>query len=188
VRLSGWVGIIAACQVAALLATSTRYGYHRDELYFIVAGSHPAFGYPDQPPLVPLLCWAINALAPRSLLALRTPSALAAAVTTILAALISREVGGGTRAQIIAAACTAVSGFALAVAHLVRTTTFDMLSTTLLGWLAIRAVTRGSGVATLAAGVVVGVGVEAKPQVGLVAAVMVATLIVVGPRSPIRSW
>ena len=171
-----------------LLATSTRYGYHRDELYFIVAGSHPAFGYPDQPPLVPLLCWAMNALAPGSLLLLRTPSALAAAATTMLAALIAREVGGGTRAQIIAAACTAVSGFALAVAHLVSTTTPDLLSTTVLGWLAIRAVVRGSGASILAAGVVVGIGVEAKPQVGLVAAVMVATLIVVGPRSSLRSW
>lgn len=168
--------------------TSTRYGYHRDELYFIVAGTHPAFGYPDQPPLVPLLCWAMNALGPRSLLLLRTPSALAATATTILAALISRELGGRGRAQIVAGACTAVSGFALAVAHLVSTTTFDMLSTTLFGWLAIRAVIRGSGPAMLAAGVVVGIGVEAKPQVGLVAAVMLITLILVGPRSTIRSW
>jgi hypothetical protein len=188
VRLSGWVGIVAAAQVVVLLATSTRYGYHRDEMYFIVAGSHPAFGYPDQPPLVPLVCWAMNSLAPGSLLLLRTPSALAAALTTILAALIAREVGGGTRAQLIAAACTACSGFALAVAHLVSTTTFDMLSTTALGWLAVRAVVRGSGACVLAAGVVVGVGVEAKPQVGLVAAVMVASLIVIGPRSLLWSW
>jgi 4-amino-4-deoxy-L-arabinose transferase-like glycosyltransferase len=182
------VAVVAAVQVAVLLATSTRYGYHRDELYFIVAGSHPAFGYPDQPPLVPLLSWAMNALAPGSLLLLRTPSALVAGVTTILAALIAREVGGGPRAQLIAAACTAVSGFALAVSHLVSTTTFDLLSTTALGWLAIRAVVRGSGASVLAAGLLVGVGVEAKPQVGLVAAVMVATLVIAGPRSAIRSW
>ena len=50
--------MIAAAQALLLIATSTRYGYHRDEMYFIVSGSHPAFGYPDQPPLVPLLCWA----------------------------------------------------------------------------------------------------------------------------------
>jgi len=187
VGLSGWVGAIAAVQAAVLLATSTRYGYHRDEMYFIVAGSHPAFGYPDQPPLVPFLAWAMNALAPGSLLLLRTPSALAAAATTILAAVIAREVGGGTRAQIIAASCTACSGFALAVGHFVTTTTLDMLSTTGLGWLAIRTVVRRSGTSILAAGVVVGVGVEAKPQVGLVAAVMLAIVIVVGPRSVLRS-
>src|SRR5437588_1975897 len=99
VRLTGWVWLVAAAQVGVLLATSTRYGYHRDELYFIVAGSHAAFGYPDQPPLVPLLSWAMNALAPGSLLLLRTPSALAAVATTTLAALITRELGGETRAQ-----------------------------------------------------------------------------------------
>ena len=184
--MSGWVWLVAAVQALVLLAASTRYGYHRDELYFIVAGSHPAFGYPDQPPLVPLLAWAMHAIGP-SLLLLRTPSALAAAATTILAALVAREVGGGPRAQIIAAGCAASSGFALAVGHFVTTTTFDLLSTTALGWLAIRAVVRGSGASVLAAGVVVGIGVEAKPQVGLVAAVMAATLIVVGPRWPMRS-
>jgi len=170
-----------------LLATSTRYGYHRDELYFIVAGSHAAFGYPDQPPLVPLLSWAMNALAPGSLLLLRAPSALAAGATTTLTALIARELGGNARAQVIAALCTAVSAFALAVAHLVSTTTPDLLSTTLLGWLAVRAVARASGPPLLAAGIVVGLGVEAKPQIGLVAVVMAATLLVVGPRAPLRS-
>jgi hypothetical protein len=188
VRLTCWVGVIAAVQAVVLLATSTRYGYHRDEMYCIAAGSHAAFGYPDQPPLVPLLSWVMNAIAPGSLLVLRAPSALAAAATTMLAALIAREVGGDTRAQVVAATCTACSGFALAVSHLVSTTTFDLLSTTVLGWLAIRAVVRGSGPSVLAAGVIVGVGVEAKPQVGLVAAVMVATLIFLGPRSAIRSW
>ncbi|MGH2910665.1 MAG: glycosyltransferase family 39 protein [Solirubrobacteraceae bacterium] len=184
--LSVWVGLIAAAQVAVLLATSMRYGYHRDELYFIVAGSHLAFGYPDQPPLVPLLSSTMHALS-TSLVLLRTPSALVAGATTILAALIARELGGGTRAQVIAAGCTASSGFALAISHLVSTSTYDLLSTTLLGWLAVRAVARDSGPSILAAGVVVGLGLQAKPQVGLVAVVMAAMLILIGPRSPVRS-
>ena len=186
-RLSPWVAAIAALQAAVLVATSTRYGYHRDELYFMVAGSHPAFGYPDQPPIVPLVSWLMHDLAPGSLALLRLPSALVAAATTIIAALVAREVGGARRAQLVAAGCTAVSGFALAVGHNVSTTTFDVLSTTAFLWLAIRALARSSGVSLLAAGIVVGVGFEAKPQVGLVAVVAAVALAIVGPRWPLRS-
>lgn len=186
-RVSAGTVALAVAQFVVLLATSSGYGFHRDELYFIVAGSHPAFGYPDQPPLVPLLSHAMYALAPGSLLMLRLPSALASSATTVIAALIAREVGGGRRAQLIAAACTATSAFALAVGHFVTTTTFDLLTTTTLLWLTVRAVIRGDGPALLAAGVVVGIGVEAKPQVGLVAAVVVATLGTLGPRQVLHS-
>jgi Dolichyl-phosphate-mannose-protein mannosyltransferase len=185
--LSRWVGAIAGAQMLALLATSTRYGYHRDELYFIVAGSHPAFGYPDQPPLVPLLCAGLHAVW-HSLFLLRLPSALVAGTTTVVSALLARELGGDRRAQVIAAGCTASSGFALAVGHFVTTTTPDLLSTTLLLWLVIRAIVWRSGVPLLLAGVVVGVGFEAKPQVGIVATVLVMTLLAFGPRWPFRSW
>jgi 4-amino-4-deoxy-L-arabinose transferase-like glycosyltransferase len=182
------VAVIAVAQFVVLLATSTRYGYHRDEMYFIVAGSHPAFGYPDQPPLVPLLSWAMHELDPGSLLVLRLPSAVVAAVTTLLAAAVAREIGGARRAQLIAAACTASSGFALAVGHFVTTTTPDLLSTTLLGWLLVRAVVRQSGPSLLLAGIAVGIGAEAKPQVALVATVFAVVLLLLGPRRPLVSW
>jgi hypothetical protein len=187
-RVSRWLLLPAALQLAALLATSTRYGFHRDELYFVVAGAHPAAGYPDQPPLVPLVAHAMYTLDPGSPFLLRLPSALVAVATTVLAALVAREVGGGRRAQVIAAACTASSGFALAVGHFVTTTTFDLLGTTLFLWLVVRALVRRSGTSLLVAGVVVGIGFEAKPQVGIVAVVAAVALAVVGPRWPLRSW
>jgi hypothetical protein len=186
--LPSWVALLAGAQAAVLIATSRRYGYHGDEFYFIVAGSHPALGYPDQPPLVPLLAWAMHSLAPGSLLVLRLPSALVGAATTVLSALVAREIGGGRRAQTIAAACTAVSGFALAASHFTSTTTYDMLSTTAFLWLVIRAVMQRSGWSLLAAGLVVGLGFEAKPQVGVVAVAVAAAIAAVGPRWPLRSW
>ena len=186
-HLSRWVGLVAGVQILVLVATSTRYGYHGDEMYFIVSGAHPAFGYPDQPPLVPLICWVMNHVAPGSLLVLRSPSAVVAGVTTVLAAVVAREVGGRTRAQVIASVCAASSGFALAACHIVSTTTFDLLSTTALMWLTIRAVSRHSGRSLFAAGVVAGAGCEAKPQVAFVAAMVLVALFMVGPRWPLRS-
>jgi hypothetical protein len=186
--LSGWVGLVAVVQAAVLVATSWRYGYHGDEFYFIVAGSHPALGYPDQPPLVPLLAWAMHDIGSGSLLALRLPSAIVGALTTVLAGLVASEVGGGRRAQLVAAGCTAVSGFALAASHMTSTTTYDMLSTTAFLYLVIRALARGSAKTLFAAGVVVGVGFEAKPQVGVVAVVVAALIALLGPRWPLRNW
>jgi 4-amino-4-deoxy-L-arabinose transferase-like glycosyltransferase len=123
--LSRWVALIAGLQATVLVATSTRYGYHGDEFYFIVAGSHPAFGYPDQPPIVPLLSWLMHDLGQGSPLYVRLPSAIVGGTTTALAALVARELGGARRAQLIAAGCAAVSAFALATSHLTSTTTYE---------------------------------------------------------------
>jgi hypothetical protein len=61
VPLAAWV--IAAANVVVMLAVSDRYGFQQDELYFLVAGHHLAFGYVDQPPLAVLLTRTTNLLA-----------------------------------------------------------------------------------------------------------------------------
>jgi hypothetical protein len=55
---------VAAQAAALLVAVSARYGYHRDELYFLARGRHLAWGYPDQPPLVPLIARLMSDLDP----------------------------------------------------------------------------------------------------------------------------
>ncbi len=178
--------LVAAVLFGELMAFAGRYGYHGDEMYFIVAGAHPAFGYPDQPPLVPLLAWSMHA-ASGSLYLLRLPSAIAAAATVVVCAATTRDAGGGRRAQIIAACVVAVSAISLATGHFVTTTTFDVLSTALLGWLLVRALMRPDPRSLVWAGIVVGIGFEAKPQVVFVAAMALVALGLTGPRWVFRS-
>jgi hypothetical protein len=55
---TAWV--IAAIFIAVELALSDRYGFQQDELYFLVASHHLAFGYVDQPPLAVLMARATD--------------------------------------------------------------------------------------------------------------------------------
>src|ERR1035437_2416672 len=48
-------GGAAALIIAVHLATDGILGFHIDELYYLASGRHPAFGYVDFPPVVPLL-------------------------------------------------------------------------------------------------------------------------------------
>src|SRR5437763_3514586 len=101
--------ILAAAVTIVLAAFASGYGYHRDELYFLEAGRHLAWGYADQGPLTPLLAHAMDSLAPGSLTVLRLPSALMAGATVLVTGLIAVELGASRRAQVIAASCTAVA-------------------------------------------------------------------------------
>src|SRR5437660_4921553 len=73
--------------IAALLVhllTNGRYGYFRDELYYIACGQHLAFGYVDQPPLSILLLRLSEAFLGDSLFAICLLSAFAVAATVAL--------------------------------------------------------------------------------------------------------
>jgi 4-amino-4-deoxy-L-arabinose transferase-like glycosyltransferase len=183
-----WVplGAVAVAVAALLLAFAGRYGYHRDELYFLRAGRELAFGYVDQPPLTPLLARAMDELFPGSLVGLRLPSALAAGLLVLVTGLIAREFGGGRTAQLLAAASMAVSSVLLIVGHLLSTTTPDLLAWTVLSWLLVRAL-RDGGPVWLVTGAVAGVALQNKVQPAFLLAAVVLAVLAVGPRSALRS-
>jgi hypothetical protein len=124
---TGWITVIAAAAFAVEMSVSARYGYHRDELYFLAAGQHPAFGYVDQPPLTPLLARLTAVLSGNSLIALRLVPALVMAALVALTAAMSRLLGAGRTGQILAALAAATCAEFLGAMHLLTTTTPDFL-------------------------------------------------------------
>ena len=184
---AGPVLAIGAAVVILLLAVAARYGYHRDELYFLAAGHHLAWGYPDQPPLVPVLARLLSDMAPGSLILLRTPSALAAGGLVILAALSAREFGAGRSGQLLASAAMATGGVLYGIGHLLSTATFYVLATAVLFWLVARTLRTGNQRGWLYVGLVAGAGLLDNDLVAFVVAGIVAGLLLAGPRDAFRS-
>src|SRR5215469_13901370 len=129
---------VGAVVFAVEMALSGLYGFHRDELYFIACAQHLQASYVDQPVLTPLLAWVSLKVFGLSLPGLRVWPALAAWATVVVAGLTARELGGGRRAQLLAAIATATMPALLAADHLAGPTAYDVLAWAGLALVAIR--------------------------------------------------
>lgn len=83
-----------------------RYGYFRDELYFLACARHLAAGYPDHAPLSVYITSFSSTLFGESLYAIRLFPAFAGAFKIVITGLIVKEFGGRHLATLIA--CLAV--------------------------------------------------------------------------------
>jgi len=96
---AGLMAAMAGVKLLIHLLTSLhRYGYFRDELYFLDCGRHLAWGYVDMAPLTAVYA-RLALLMGGSLPALRILPALAGAALIVLAMFIAWQLGGGRFAQ-----------------------------------------------------------------------------------------
>jgi hypothetical protein len=156
---------------AVLMALSGRYGFDRDELYFLDCARHLAASYVDQPVLAPLLAWVSLKLFGVSLPGLRVWPALAAWATVVVAGLTAREFGGGRRAQLLAA--VAPVPVLLAADHVANTTPYALLTWAGLALIVVRIGRTGDCRWWLAGGVVAGLGVADDHSMGFFAIALV---------------
>jgi 4-amino-4-deoxy-L-arabinose transferase-like glycosyltransferase len=164
------VVLVAKC--ALNLGFANRYGWQRDELYYAVAGRHLQGGYVEFPPATALVSALARLLFGWSLIGLRGFAILAGAASIVVAALIVRELGGGRRAQAIAAVAVGFSPLLVATNGLFQPVSFDQLATMLVLWLALRlALGRGSW---LLLGLAAGIGLETKYTLAVVLVLLVA--------------
>ena len=132
------VWLVATSSTLLLLVMSPRYGFHRDELYFLVAGRRLDWGFVDQPPLTPLVARVSEILFGVSPTSIRWLPALAVGMVAVLSASMARRFGAGVRGQVFAAFSTGFAGVLLGEGHLLSTAVFDFAFWTITLWLLVR--------------------------------------------------
>ena len=184
VPLLAW--LIGAVFVAVELAVSGRYGFLQDELYFIVAGHHLAFGYVDQPPLAPLLT-RITGLLGVSPTAIRILPALAGGAIVVMTARLAALFGAGRFGRVLAALTTACAPVIIGAVHIGNTTPLDLLAWTAILLCVTTALLRHQPRWWLAAGGVAGLGLEADNLVALLLICLTVGLLASAQRTVLRT-
>jgi hypothetical protein len=154
--------LLAAAAVMLQMLTNGRYGYFRDELYFLACGDHLAWGYVDFAPLVALLARLSRFALGDSLHAIRFLPALAQGAEILMTGLVARELGGKRFA--ISLSCLAVL---FAPVILGNATRLSMNPFEPLFWMGavyflLRAINLNEPQHLLAAGALLGLGLENK--------------------------
>jgi len=97
------IWLIALAKLFFHIYFNNRYGYFRDEFDYISCGDHLAWGFVDQPPLIPFLIHVNRAVLGDSLRSIRFIPALASSFLVVQTALIAREFGGRSFALLLGA-------------------------------------------------------------------------------------
>src|SRR3974377_1245858 len=90
-------GCAAVVVLLVHLATNGNLGFHTDEFYYINCGRHPALGYVDCPPIVPLLAGLETDLLGATPWALRLLPTLLGAFMVVLSGAYVWGLGGWLR-------------------------------------------------------------------------------------------
>jgi hypothetical protein len=156
---------IAVAKLLLHLLTASRYGYFRDELYYLACSEHLDWGYVDQPPLIALIAWLVRHTLGDSLLAIRFLPALAGAALVWLTGKLAREMGGGRFAQALSALGIVFIPIYLIMHHWITMNAFEPLIWMGCAWCIVRAINTGEPRYWLIFGLLVGVGMENKYSV-----------------------
>src|SRR6266849_4463225 len=181
-------GGAAAGVIALHLATNSTLGFHTDELYYIDSGRHPAFGYVDFPPLVPLLGRLETGLLGVSPWTLRLLPSLLGGFLVALSGAYVRRLGGSLRLQGFALLSAIAAPYLLGSNWVFQTVTFDQVTwmVTLYWFLCLVLERRPRHWILL--GITLGIGLEVKfTIVGLILGIAIAVLLTPSLRMALRT-
>lgn len=164
-----WVYLIAFVYFALHMATSTRYDYFRDALYYLACADHLAFGYVDLPPLFPFIAWVARHTLGTSLPALIFWPALAGAARIVLVAAFARELGAKRLGIALAATLAATPPVWWAIDHQFAMNAFEPLFWTGCAYVILRMIHTRNPKLWVAFGAIAGLGLENKYSIAVFA-------------------
>ncbi|MGB8456945.1 MAG: glycosyltransferase family 39 protein [Candidatus Acidiferrum sp.] len=161
---------------------NNQYGYFRDEFDYMACGNHLAWGYVDQPPLVPFLTRICRFLLGDSLRSIRFIPALASSALVVLTAMIAREFGGRWFALVLSAITILIAPIYLSDGSLLSTNCLEPILWMGCAYFAILAIKRNDPRYWLWFGVVAGIGLEEKYSIAVFGFGMVIGLLLTEQR------
>lgn len=179
------MGIVLAIALAKLLFHcyfNNRYGYFRDEFDYMACGDHLAWGYVDQPPLIPFLIHVCRAVLGDSLRVVRFIPALASSLLVVQAAALARELGGRRFALLLSAVTVVVAPQYLSNGALLGTNCLEPNLWMGCAYFAILAIKRNDPRNWLWFGVLAGLGLQEKYSIALFGFGIVAGLLLTEQR------
>ena len=174
--------ILALANFLLHLYFNNRYGYFRDEFDYMACGDHLAWGYVDQPPLIPFLIKVSRLLLGDSLRSIRIVPALATSAAVILTAMIAREVGGRRFAMVLSALAFIAVPIYLSDGSLLTTNCLEPLLWMGCVYFAILAIKRDDPRYWLWFGIVAGLGLEEKYSIAVLGFAIVVGLLLTEQR------
>src|SRR5690348_9570471 len=183
------VWVIAIARFFFHLYFNNRYGYFRDEFDYIACGTNLAWGYVDQPPLIPFLIRISRAVLGDSLRAIRFIPAVATSLLVVQAAVIAREVGGKTYAMLLTAVTIVIAPQYLSNGSLLGTNCLEPNIWMACAYFIVLAIKRSQPRYWLWVGVFAGIGLEEKYSIAFfVIAIVVGLLLTQQRRVFLNKW
>jgi 4-amino-4-deoxy-L-arabinose transferase-like glycosyltransferase len=172
--------LLAVVFVALHLATSTPYGFHRDELATLDDARHLEWGFVAYPPLTPAAGRLALSLFGVSTLGVRLFPILALAAVLVLSGLMARELGGSGRSQVLAALAVAIVPIVTIQSAVLQYVSFDYLWGVLLTYFLLRLLNTEDLRWWLPIGAVIGLGMMTKYTMAFFVTGLVGALLVIG--------
>ena len=179
--------ILAFCGVTIHILLNGQYGFHRDELDFIMSARQLSWGYISYPPITPFLARIGLELFGESLRGLRVLPAIAQGIAMILAGLMARDMGGKRNAQVMTAFAVFIAPVSLMGGTVIMYFAFDYLWWVLVAFFTVRLLVTEDARYWLGIGAAIGLGMMTKYTMAFWVIALIVAVLVTPMRKYLRS-